>query len=185
MIQSDADLSHPPELLPRMIELLQVCPVVIGSRYVAGGGAKNWNLSRRFLSFGANLYARTLTGVPVHALLSDPAEAVGTLRLLRNPRAVGQGADGNFTSRQMLTSELGLRIDDHKVFMRRKHAGPGQFTTPKPVCVIRGVAVNYFWRAGQQAAMQLPRKAGRVQREKGQGRVAGVDCELPRASAGP
>ena len=55
VIQSDADLSHPPELLPRMIELLQVCPVVIGSRYVAGGGAKNWNLSRRFLSFGANL----------------------------------------------------------------------------------------------------------------------------------
>ncbi|MFZ0911993.1 MAG: glycosyltransferase, partial [Candidatus Korobacteraceae bacterium] len=37
VIQSDADLSHPPELLPRMIELLQVCPVVIGSRYVAGG----------------------------------------------------------------------------------------------------------------------------------------------------
>ena len=66
VIQSDADLSHPPELLPRMIELLKVCPVVIGSRYVAGGGAKNWSFSRRFLSFGANLYARTLTGVPVH-----------------------------------------------------------------------------------------------------------------------
>ncbi len=65
VIQSDADLSHPPELLPQMIELLKVCPVVIGSRYVAGGGAKNWNLSRRVLSFGANLYARTLTGVPV------------------------------------------------------------------------------------------------------------------------
>ena len=66
VIQSDADLSHPPELLPHMIELLKVCPVVIGSRYVAGGGAKNWNFSRRVLSFGANLYARTLTGVPVH-----------------------------------------------------------------------------------------------------------------------
>ncbi len=66
VVQSDADLSHPPELLPRMIELLKACPVVIGSRYVAGGGAKNWNWSRRFLSFGANLYARTLTGVPVH-----------------------------------------------------------------------------------------------------------------------
>ncbi len=66
VIQSDADLSHPPELLPRMIEMLKVCPVVIGSRYVTGGGAKNWSFSRRFLSFGANLYARTLTGVPVH-----------------------------------------------------------------------------------------------------------------------
>ncbi len=43
VIQSDADLSHPPELLPRMIELLKTNPVVIGSRYVAGGGAQNWD----------------------------------------------------------------------------------------------------------------------------------------------
>ena len=66
VVQCDADLSHPPELLPRMIELLKTCPVVIGSRYVAGGGAKNWSLPRRTLSFGANLYARLFTGVPVH-----------------------------------------------------------------------------------------------------------------------
>ncbi len=66
VIQSDADLSHPPELLPRMLELLKTHPVVIGSRYVTGGGAKNWSLPRRTLSFGANLYARLFTGVPVH-----------------------------------------------------------------------------------------------------------------------
>jgi len=65
VIQSDADLSHPPELLPTMIELLKTNDVVIGSRYVAGGGAQNWDLRRRFLSFGANLYARLFTGVPV------------------------------------------------------------------------------------------------------------------------
>ena len=66
VIQSDADLSNPPELLPRMIDLLKTSPVVIGSRYVAGGGAQNWDVRRRFLSFGANLYARLFTGVPVH-----------------------------------------------------------------------------------------------------------------------
>ncbi len=66
VIQSDADLSHPPELLPTMIELLKSNQVVIGSRYVAGGGAENWDIRRRFLSFGANLYARMFTGVPVH-----------------------------------------------------------------------------------------------------------------------
>jgi len=66
VIQSDADLSHPPELLPTMIELLKTNPVVVGSRYVSGGGAKGWDIRRRALSFGANLYARTLTGVPVH-----------------------------------------------------------------------------------------------------------------------
>ena len=66
VIQSDADLSHPPELLPTMIDLLKSSDVVIGSRYVVGGGAENWDVRRRFLSFGANLYARMLTGVPVH-----------------------------------------------------------------------------------------------------------------------
>ena len=65
VIQSDADLSHPPELLPRMIELLKANPVVIGSRYVEGGGAENWDIRRRCLSFGANFYARWFTGVPV------------------------------------------------------------------------------------------------------------------------
>jgi dolichol-phosphate mannosyltransferase len=66
VIQSDADLSHPPEALPRMIELLATHPLVIGSRYVKGGGSRNWDFRRRCLSFGGNLYARTLTGVPVH-----------------------------------------------------------------------------------------------------------------------
>jgi dolichol-phosphate mannosyltransferase len=66
VIQFDADLSHPPELLPGMIEALRKWPVVIGSRYVAGGGSRNWDFRRRCLSRGANLYARLLTGVPVH-----------------------------------------------------------------------------------------------------------------------
>jgi len=66
LIQFDADLSHPPELLPKMIELLRNYPVVIGSRYIQGGGSENWSLRRKTLSFGANLYARLFTGVPVH-----------------------------------------------------------------------------------------------------------------------
>jgi len=66
VIQSDADLSHPPELLPRMIEMLKSSQVVIGSRYVEGGGSQNWDFRRKCLSFGANLYARLFTGVPVH-----------------------------------------------------------------------------------------------------------------------
>jgi dolichol-phosphate mannosyltransferase len=65
VIQSDADLSHPPEALPTMLKLLKTHPVVIGSRYVNGGGAQNWDFFRRCLSFGGNLYARILTGVPV------------------------------------------------------------------------------------------------------------------------
>ncbi len=85
MIQMDADLSHPPESLPQMIELLKSHPVVIGSRYVSGGGADGWNFSRRALSFGANIYARTLTGIPAHDLTAGfvgyQADAVRKLNL--------------------------------------------------------------------------------------------------------
>ncbi|MEO8596824.1 MAG: polyprenol monophosphomannose synthase [Candidatus Solibacter sp.] len=70
VIQFDADLSHPPELLPRMVEALRTSTVAIGSRYVEGGGSVNWDFRRKLLSFGANLYARTLTGVPVHDMTS-------------------------------------------------------------------------------------------------------------------
>jgi glycosyltransferase involved in cell wall biosynthesis len=70
VIQFDADLSHPPELLPRMIEALQTWPVAIGSRYIPGGGSVNWDVRRKILSAGANLYARALTGVPVHDMTS-------------------------------------------------------------------------------------------------------------------
>lgn len=66
LIQSDADLSHPPEALPLMLKLLETHPVVIGSRYIRDGGSQNWDFRRKALSYGGNLYARALTGVPVH-----------------------------------------------------------------------------------------------------------------------
>src|SRR5436309_998590 len=83
LIQSDADLSHPPELLPRMIEMLKTSPVVVGSRYVPGGGSQNWDYRRKMLSFGANLYARLFTGVPVHDMTAGfVGYQADTLRLI-------------------------------------------------------------------------------------------------------
>jgi len=68
LIQFDADLSHAPEVLPKILELLKQYDVVVGSRYIPGGGSTNWALRRKMLSFGANLYARALTGIPAHDL---------------------------------------------------------------------------------------------------------------------
>jgi len=61
----DADLSHPPELIPLMVKsiLQEDVDFVIGSRYVEGGGIKNWPLKRRILSIGAVLLSRPLTNV--------------------------------------------------------------------------------------------------------------------------
>src|ERR1051325_6869764 len=67
----DADLSHNPAYLPKMLSLLEKCDLVIGSRYVEDGGTVNWGLGRIFLSWLANKFAATLLHVPVHDLTSN------------------------------------------------------------------------------------------------------------------
>ncbi len=59
----DADFSHNPRYIPAMLALSQTKHVVIGSRYVPGGGTLNWPLSRRLLSTVANTVAHLLTGL--------------------------------------------------------------------------------------------------------------------------
>jgi dolichol-phosphate mannosyltransferase len=61
----DADFSHNPRYIPQMLALMEHRDLVIGSRYVPGGGIKNWPVHRRLLSFVANFYARTLLRLPV------------------------------------------------------------------------------------------------------------------------
>jgi dolichol-phosphate mannosyltransferase len=66
--EMDADGSHQPEELPRLLEALRGADLVLGSRWVPGGSVVNWAASRRALSRGGNLYARTLLGVPIRDL---------------------------------------------------------------------------------------------------------------------
>ena len=65
--EMDADFSHNPEDLPRLIEPVATgkADLAIGSRYSNGISIVNWPLSRLILSFAANVYARTITGLPV------------------------------------------------------------------------------------------------------------------------
>lgn len=65
IVQMDADLSHDPRHLPRLLAGLREYDVVCGSRYVAGGGTADWGLSRRLISRGGNLYARAILGLPL------------------------------------------------------------------------------------------------------------------------
>jgi dolichol-phosphate mannosyltransferase len=64
----DADLSHPPDAIPRLLEAAADADLVLGSRYVAGGGVTGWPAHRRVISRGGSLYARTLLGVSVRDL---------------------------------------------------------------------------------------------------------------------
>jgi dolichol-phosphate mannosyltransferase len=63
--EMDADGSHQPEELHRLLEALQSADLVIGSRYVAGGSVVNWPLMRQALSRGGNLYVRALLGISI------------------------------------------------------------------------------------------------------------------------
>jgi dolichol-phosphate mannosyltransferase len=68
VMEMDADFSHDPADLPRLIAAAGAADLVLGSRYVPGGGVANWGLIRRALSWGGCAYARVLLGVPVRDL---------------------------------------------------------------------------------------------------------------------
>ena len=65
IVQMDADLSHNPEEIPAMIKMLDKNDLVIGSRYCDGISVVKWPLSRLILSYGANIYTRIVTGMPI------------------------------------------------------------------------------------------------------------------------
>jgi dolichol-phosphate mannosyltransferase len=64
--EMDADFSHNPEKLPVMLNAINECDLVIGSRYISGVNVVNWPLKRLLLSYFANIYTRIITGMPVH-----------------------------------------------------------------------------------------------------------------------
>ncbi len=68
ILEMDCDFSHDPADVPRLIEAAAAADLVLGSRYVPGGGVSNWGLVRRIVSTGGSLYARGVLGVPVHDL---------------------------------------------------------------------------------------------------------------------
>jgi dolichol-phosphate mannosyltransferase len=66
LVEMDADGSHAPEQLPRLLAALAHADLVLGSRWVPGGQVQNWPKSREALSRGANLYTRLALGVGLH-----------------------------------------------------------------------------------------------------------------------
>jgi dolichol-phosphate mannosyltransferase len=65
LFEMDADFSHHPREIPKFLAKLETCDMVIGSRYVEGGGTSDWGLLRPVLSWLANLYIKLVAGVPI------------------------------------------------------------------------------------------------------------------------
>ncbi len=68
VIEMDADFSHHPRYLPVLLEAAQTADLVLGSRYVPGGGVRDWGLVRQAISRGGGFYARRILGVSVRDL---------------------------------------------------------------------------------------------------------------------
>jgi dolichol-phosphate mannosyltransferase len=78
LIEMDADFSHDPRYIPSLIAATEHADLVLGSRYVPGGGTRNWGLLRRFVSRAGGIYARAILGVDVHDL-------TGGFKCIRRP----------------------------------------------------------------------------------------------------
>ena len=167
ILQMDADLSHPPERLPALLAALEHTDVAIGSRYVHGGGVRNWPLSRRMISRGGNLYVRMVLGLPVHdstagfkAFRREALEQIGAV----NSESNGYCFQIENTWR---ASRLGLRIVEVPITFTDRTLGESKMASD----IVREAMVRVLtwrWRelthtrstAGTRLAAQRPAGAG-------------------------
>jgi dolichol-phosphate mannosyltransferase len=128
IVQMDADLSHPPERVPALLAALEHADVAIGSRYVPGGGVRNWSLPRRAISRGGNIYVQMVLGMPVRdatagfkAFRREALEAIGAVHAESN----GYCFQIENTWR---ASRLGLRIVEVPITFTDRALGTSKMT---------------------------------------------------------
>jgi dolichol-phosphate mannosyltransferase len=128
VLEMDADFSHDPADLPRLIAAAGAADLVLGSRYVPGGGVENWGRLRRLLSRGGSWYARTLLGVPVRDLTGgykcfnrrvlDSIDLTGV-------RADGYGFQIELTYRAI---QAGFTVTEVPILFRERREGRSKMT---------------------------------------------------------
>jgi dolichol-phosphate mannosyltransferase len=128
LIEMDADFSHDPRDLPRLIRRAADADLVLGSRYVPGGGVENWQLYRRALSRGGSLYARIILGVKIQDLTGGfKCFRRETLERIdfRDTHADGYGFQIELTYR---TCRAGLRVAEIPIVFRDRQEGTSKMT---------------------------------------------------------
>ena len=129
VLEMDADFSHDPADVPRLLEAAGSADLVLGSRYVKGGGVANWGLVRRLLSRGGSWYARAILRVPVRDLTGGfkcfnrrVLEAVD----LTAVHADGYGFQIELTYRAI---QAGFTVREVPIVFRDREAGSSKMTT--------------------------------------------------------
>jgi dolichol-phosphate mannosyltransferase len=128
VVEMDADFSHDPRYLGDLLHAAQDADLVLGSRYVAGGGIQDWGLLRRLISHGGCLYARMILKVQVHDLTGGfkcirrrVLETIG----LETIRAEGYVFQVEVTYRALLA---GFRVVEVPIVFRDRSVGASKMS---------------------------------------------------------
>lgn len=128
VFEMDADFSHSPRHLPELMDAIRNADLVIGSRYVPGGGIRHWGLFRRLLSAGGNLYARWILGVAIRDLTSGfkcYRRSVVELLQRGDIRSNGYAFQIETTYRTLLA---GFRVHEVPIVFEDRHVGQSKMS---------------------------------------------------------
>ena len=163
--EMDADGSHQPEQLHRLREALAEADLVIGSRWIPGGSVVNWDVLRRALSRGGNLYARTVLGIAVRDVTAGyrlfRAETLRAIDL-DGVRSVGYCFQADLAVR---TIEAGLRVVEVPIDFLERERGESKLSRSVATESLRRITV---WGAARRRD-QLRRRLGRLPLRPGHG----------------
>lgn len=123
IMQMDADFSHDPKDLQRFLEYIKDYDLVIGSRYVSGVNVVNWPLSRLILSYGANIYSRIITGMPLmDGTGGFKCFRANALRLINLKEIVSNGYSFQIEMNFRLW-KMGARIKEISIIFNERRSG--------------------------------------------------------------
>ena len=145
--QMDADFSHDPADLPRLIEAADRADLVLGSRYVEGGGVTDWGAMRRAISRGGSSYARAALGIDIRDLTGgfkvfhpEVLEAIDLTSLA----SLGYAFQVETTYRAL---RRGFRVVEVPITFRDRRVGESKMS--------KGIVLEAAWRV---PAMRLRRR---------------------------
>lgn len=140
LVEMDADGSHQPEELPRLLTALSGADVVLGSRWVSGGRVVNWPRYREFISRGGSVYSRLLLGVPIR-------DVTGGFRAFRRNALegieLGEVASQGYCFQVDLAwraVKAGYRVVEVPITFVERERGTSKMS--------RDIVVEAFWRVG-------------------------------------
>jgi dolichol-phosphate mannosyltransferase len=141
MVEMDADGSHQPEELPRLLDALADADLVLGSRWIPGGKVLNWPRSRAILSRGGNTYARLMLGMPLHdATGGFRAYRATTLRKIDFDQVESQGYCFQIDL-ALRASQSGLNVVEVPITFIERTRGKSKMSN--------AIVFEAFWRVTQ------------------------------------